>query len=121
MSEPEFRIATGRERRPISGMDTVIATVREDLYAEVGGQRTLLMRPFARALRGLAEKSARDLGEVLHHAEFVITSSPTTVQARGSMHDCDSCRAGVRRALRALREQPDTELLVGALYWAGEE
>jgi hypothetical protein len=119
VTEPEIQIATGRERRPVAGVDTIIAEMREEFYVEIGGERTLLMRPFARSLRALAEEQARSLGEDLHHAEFVITTSPATVQARGALHDCDACRAGVRRALRTLRENPGTELLVGALYWAG--
>lgn len=120
MSEPEFVVATGRESRPIVGMDTLIAVMRNDFYIEINGQRTLLVGPFGKSLRQLSEASAWNLGEVLHHAEFVITTSPSTVQARGLMHDCDSCRDGVRRALQKLNESPETEMLVGSLYWAGK-
>jgi hypothetical protein len=121
MSEPALHIRTGREDRKISGMDTLIATMPQGFYAEFGvpGERALKIQQFGEWLRKLAESQAKNLGEELHHADFVITTSPTTVQARGAMHDCEKCRAGVRSALRVLRENPERELLVGALYWAG--
>jgi hypothetical protein len=119
MTEPELHIHTDREKRPVSGMDTVIAAMPEQFYIDVRGERSLALTQFGRWLRKLAEKMATDIGEELHHADFVITTEPSVVQSRGSMHDCDTCRAGVRRALRALRENPNQELLVGLLYWAG--
>jgi hypothetical protein len=103
----------------VTGADTIIATMPQAFYVELGDGPTLVMQPFARWLRQLSEAQASSLGEQLHHAEFVITTSPSVVQARGSMHDCDECRAGVQAALRSLRDHPDQELLVGALYWAG--
>lgn len=121
MSEPEIHIRTDLESRPVSGMDTLIATMPEGFYVEFGvpGDRALKIQQFGVWLRKLSESQAKSLGEELHHADFVITTSPATVQARGAMHDCETCRSGVRMALRKLREQPDRELLVGALYWAG--
>jgi hypothetical protein len=99
-------------------VDTLIVAMPEDFYIDVQGERTLLIQPFTRALRRLMEQQAENLGEQLHHAELWITTSPSVVWAKGSMHDCDACRAGVRRALRELREKPDRELIVGVLYWA---
>lgn len=104
----------------MSGMDTLIATMPEGFYVEiVRGDRALKIQQFAEWLRKLSEAQAANLGEELHHADYVITTNPATVQARGAMHDCETCRSGVRMALRKLRENPERELLVGALYWAG--
>jgi hypothetical protein len=120
MSEPEYHVRTERWGRAVSGMDTMIATMPKTFYAPgPDGAPALMVRVFGHWLRLIAEKMAADIGEELHHADFVITTEPSVVQARGSMHDCPTCRAGVRRALRSLRENPATELLVGALYWAG--
>jgi hypothetical protein len=101
-------------------MDTCIATMPKQFTADVGdGEHAVLLPQLVRFLRPMFEEFATNLGEELHHAEFVITTDPSTVQAKGSMHDCDECRAGVRRALRALKQHPDRELIVAALYWAG--
>jgi hypothetical protein len=121
MEEPVISIRTAREKRPISGADTAIATMPQALYADIGGEKTLLLRKLGVFLRNQSEQFAADIGEELHHAEWVITTSPATVQARGQLHDCEKCRAGVRAALRKLRENPGEELLVGTLYWAGSE
>jgi hypothetical protein len=121
MTTPELRVHTGREHREISGMDTAIAVMPDEFYVDVEGERTLVIQPFMRMLSKLSEKLARDIDEELHHAEWLITTDPSVVQAKGSMHDCDECRTGVRKALRSLRVYPNKELLVGALYWAGED
>jgi hypothetical protein len=33
------------------------------------------------------------------------------------MHDCASCRAGVDQALAFLRDNPDSEVAVGQMWW----
>jgi hypothetical protein len=118
---PDLSVRTGREYREISGMDTAIAAMPDEFYIDVEGERTLMIQPFMQMVRKLSEKMATDIGEELHHADWIITTDPAVVQAKGSMHDCDVCRAGVRAALRSLRVYPDKELMVGALYWAGDD
>jgi hypothetical protein len=95
-----------------------MAVMREEFYYEFDGEKVLMIQPFMRSMRRLCEEFAESLGEELHHAEIVITTNPSVVQAKGSMHDCDKCRAAVRKALRMLRVNPDQELIVGVLYWA---
>jgi hypothetical protein len=119
VSDAELHIHTELADRSIIGMDTFIATMPEAFYVDVAGSRSLKIQQFGRWLRALSEQQARNVGEQLHHADYVITTSPSTVEARGSMHDCESCRAGVRSALRKLIENPTGELIVGSLYWAG--
>jgi hypothetical protein len=58
------------------------------------------------------------MGEVLHHAEWTITSDPEQVRTLGLMHDCATCRAGTDQALAFLRDTPDGEVAVGQLWWA---
>lgn len=120
MSDLELVLEALNDDRPITGMDTSICSVPGAAFAEIEGEKTIVMRPFLDWLQRVSRAQAAAIGEELHHAEWVMTNSPSTVQARGAMHDCDECRAGVRRALQMLREQPDRMLLVGSLYWAGE-
>lgn len=114
-----FSIRTGLESRPIIGTDTTILHVPKQFWVDIQGRPTLAAQPFLRWLRELATKQAGDLGEALHHAEFVITKDPAAVESMGNLHDCDECRAATRQALRFLRENPTEELLVGQLWWAG--
>jgi hypothetical protein len=113
-----FTVATGREDRAISGMDSIILNVPDGAYVTVDdGPPALNVRGFSRFLRELAESQAHRLGEELHHAEFRITTDPSIVESWGTTHDCEECRAGTNAALRRLREAPQTPLLVGLLYW----
>lgn len=107
----------GMSDHEISGFDTTILVMPKQFY--VAGALAVIQ--FGRFLRELANQQAADLGERLHHADFVITTDPAVVQSRGSMHDCDECRAGVQQALRILRENPKEELIIGQLYWAGRK
>jgi hypothetical protein len=119
MAEPTFSVMTDRIDRPVAGVDTTILTMPTQFYVTIGdGPPALAVRQFIKAMRDLAEGQAAALGEELHHAEFVITADPVVVEARGALHDCEDCRAGVRRALRSLRENPGQEMVVGTLYWA---
>lgn len=103
----------------IGGTDTTILALPEGFYVELEKHgRALLVQPLSRFLSSLANKQAADLGERLHHAEFVLTNDPSVIESRGSVHDCEECRAGVKRALRFLKEHPEHEMIVGQLFWA---
>jgi predicted PP-loop superfamily ATPase len=119
VNDLEIQIRTDLEVREIGGVDTIIAKMPKDFVAEIDGEEYFLLEYATKALRALAEWSAKNIEENLHHADFYITMSKSTVQAKGGMHNCDSCRAGVRRGLRELEKEPDVPLVVGVLYWAG--
>lgn len=119
MDDLTLNVITGREATEIIGGDTVIAPVPDRFYVDVEGTPALDVRRVGREIRQLAEEQATALGEVLHHATFVLTTDRATVQSHGNMHPgCEECEAGVRKALRQLDEQPSHELLVGQLFWA---
>lgn len=115
-----YRVATGREDRPVAGTDSCIASVPPGVYVDLGDGPVIDVQRLGRVLRALSEKSATDLGEELHHAVWVITGDPEVVESKG-MHDpeCGHCRSGVDQALGHLAAHPGAELLVGTLYWAG--
>lgn len=101
-----------------SGSDSVIMYVPGRWYVTVNGKRALLARTASRDMREVSERSAANLGERLHHAEWAITSDPEEVTTLGLMHDCPVCRAGVDQALAFLRDNPGGEVAVGQLWWA---
>jgi hypothetical protein len=112
-----FQIRTAREGREVVGADTAILEVPPRFMRD----GALLVNALAEFLRGISEAMATNIGELLHHAEYVVTNDPTIIEARGSIHDCDECRAGVRRALQLVDENPDRELLIGTLWWASHD
>jgi hypothetical protein len=69
-------------------------------------------------LRTVSERLAANIGEILHHASWVITGDPELVRTLGMMHDCATCRAGVANALDYLAGEPGREVAVGQLWWA---
>jgi hypothetical protein len=107
----------------VAGSDSCIATVPDGLYVRVGGGPPALdVRALGRLLRGLSEQGAAGCGEVLHHADWVITDDPAVVEEQG-MHgrpDCERRRVGVDQALAylAAEERGRRKVLVGVLYWA---
>lgn len=115
-----LNIHTERAGRSVIGADTTILSMPPHFIVDIGQGPTLVADALGKFLRNLAEKQATDLGEELHHANFVVTKDPATVEALGSMHDCEQCRAGVQEALRRLRDEPETDMIVGQLFWAGE-
>ncbi|HEX3388834.1 MAG TPA: hypothetical protein VHT94_07335 [Streptosporangiaceae bacterium] len=120
MSEPLIQIRTAREGAEPSGFDTAIALVPERWYVTVNGKRALLAQLAGRELRDLSEDQAASIGEVLHHADWILAGNPDDVRRFGMMHDCATCRAGVDQALAYLSEHPGAEVAVGQLYWAAQ-
>lgn len=114
-SNIEYRVETVHsiKEEPIGGLDTTIFSIP----AEVISDGVIVVTWLAQYSRTLAEKQADELHEVFHHGEFVLTSDPAVIQARGIMHDCEACRTAVRSAMRVLRDDPDRQLVVGNLYW----
>jgi hypothetical protein len=118
VSEPlKLRIHTHARGEP-AGYDSSIITVPADWYATADGTKALLVKAVGAFLRELSERQAADLGETLHHADWVITSDPAEVRTRGLAHGCPSCHAGVDEALVYLRASPGNEVAVGLLFWA---
>ena len=115
----KLNIRTEAEGEP-AGFDSAITSVPGRWYVTVNGKRAFLAQLAGRDLRGISERLAADIGEKLHHAEWVITGDPAEVRTLGLMHDCASCRAGVDQGLTFLREHPDGELAVGQLWWAAQ-
>lgn len=116
---PVYSVRTLVEDQPVAGCDSIIASMPDGLYVTVEGKKALAVQMLGRWLRMLAERSVESIGERLHHAEFVITGDPEVVRTRGLAHDCVECRAGVDKALAALAENPQMEMAVGTLFWAG--
>lgn len=121
MPKIEIAILTERMNRPIIGGDTTIFGLPDSYQRQLDEHDALDVVDLGRLLSAVAEQQAIDLGDELHHADFVVTTDPLMVMERGAMHDCDVCRAGVNSALRALKEHPEQSLVVGVLYWAGGE
>lgn len=111
----EFSVQTGQSMasKEITGMDTTMFVLPQSMMLE----GVIVMNWVGQLARAIAEKQAGDLGEVLHHADFIVTVDPSVVQARGIMHDCDACRDALRKAHRILRETPDWPLVIGSLFW----
>lgn len=116
---PVFRVHTRVQHRAISGKDSIIAEVPDRLYVTHAGRRVIVVQLLGRVLRRLAEESATSIGEVLHHAEFVITDDAAKVEELGMCGRpyCARCRASVDQALACLAAKKEP-LLVGTLYWA---
>lgn len=115
-----YRVQTHAMGRPIAGSDSCIATLPPGLTPAVAGQPALDVRSLGLMLRRLSQDMAAQIGETLHHADWVITADPAVVEEVG-MHgnpDCVRCRASVDQALAHLADRPHEELLVGVLYWA---
>lgn len=115
MGNLEYTVHTEHSVRnePIGGMDTTIFSLPTRIMSD-GDLNIRVLGQFSRAL---AEKQSKNLGETLHHGEFVITSDPSVVTARAVMHDCENCRTAARTAVRLLKENPTRLLVVGNLYW----
>ena len=122
-------IVTGREHRPVIGGDTTILRVPPRFYidtSEFGPDLdigpALSMRELSAFLRTLAEHQATELGDELHHAEFVVTRDPEVVRTNGTLdthRGCTECEEGLNAALKYMLDHPDTDMLVGQLFWAG--
>ena len=119
MSPLKLSVRTEAEGDP-AGFDSAITSVPKRWYVTVDGKRAFLAQLAGGDLRGISERLAADIGEKLHHAEWVITGDPAEVRTLGLMHNCASCRAGVDQGLTFLREHPDGELAVGQLWWAAQ-
>lgn len=122
-------IATGREDRPVSGGDTMIMGLRPEFYvdtSELGGDLdigpALSIKELSSFLRQASERAAKRLGDELHHAEWVVTRDPDVLRDKGILdthRGCAECEDGLAAALAHLVTHPDTDLLVGQLFWAG--
>lgn len=113
-----YRVSTELQTLPATGFDSMVADAPPGLFTSSGRLR---LRTLGTLLRELSILGASQVGERLHHGEWVMTADPVLLQQRSNLHDCPSCRAGTDQALAYMREHPDTPMLVGLLYWAGPE
>jgi hypothetical protein len=113
----KLRVVGRADGKP-AGFDSAIVGVPGHWYLTVDGERVFLAQLAGQDLRAVAEAAAADVGETLHHADWVITGDPWQVTTLGLMHDCAECRAGVARAVAYLRGNPGSEVAVGQLRWA---
>lgn len=113
-----FVVRTGRDDRPVTGFDSMIAGLPPELQ-QFAASEVYPVQTLGVLLRQLSEMGAAGLGETLHHADWVVTTDPHVVEEKGMLHGCPSCRAGTDQALTRLRQYPHQPLLVGLLYWAG--
>jgi hypothetical protein len=113
-----YRIRTNLEtRRPTSGFDSCVVAVPSGIY--VNGSKIIRVRVLNAALRQLSEQMASNIGERLHHADWIITGDAELVQRIILTHDCERCQAAAVQAAGRMAERPDSEMLAGILYWAG--
>lgn len=113
-----YRVRTNLEtRRPVAGYDSSVLAAPDAIYVE--GSRIVRVAVLNRVLRKLSEAQAADLGERLHHADWVLTTDVQLVTRIILTHDCERCRAAADQAAARLAEYPDGEILAGILYWAG--
>jgi hypothetical protein len=101
-----------------AGYDSTLMSVPGRWYVRLDGKPTLLAQQAARDMRAASEAGAANLGEVLHHADWVITSDPAEVRRIGMTHGCAECCAGTASALAYLRDNPGAEIAAGLLWWA---
>ena len=102
----------------MSGGDSAIAILPDWAYVEVFGEPAVNITALARWARQTSQAMATNLGEELHHADWVITSDPAVLRA-AQMHDCQECQDSQARALAWMSTHPGGEMLVGQLFWAG--
>jgi hypothetical protein len=107
-----------RARGEPAGFDSAITGVPDRWYVTLTGERVFLAQQAGADLRTVSERLAANIGEILHHASWVITGDPELVRTLGMMHDCATCRAGVANALDYLAGEPGREVAVGQLWWA---
>lgn len=96
--------------------DCTIARVGRDWY--IG--HALNLRKVGRLLRDISEVVAGNLGEVLHHADWTITSDPDEVRRLslpGEHASCQTCIRGTEAALDWLDQEPGNEVAVGQMWW----
>lgn len=109
-----------REKLSVIGSDSTCLAVPPEAYVRVDdGPPALHVQAANRLLRRIAEEQAGALGEKLHHAEFWITRDSLFVVDKVLAHDCDTCRAAALRVSEMMEADPELEMLVGVLYWAG--
>lgn len=117
-----FRINTELGDRQVIGHDSCIVAVPDELYTQLDGPAVLEVTRLGIELRRLSEDQARNIGQLLHHADWVITADPAVVERLGMTEaDCDRCRTSVEKTLAFLAEHEGREVLIGMLYWAGSE
>lgn len=117
MADLTVKVDVGLSNEPVVGYDTIIWAMPDGYYVVIEGKPTLVVQPFLRLLREVAVEQATKFGLRLQRGEYVVTKDQQVVAERGTMHDCDDCRAGTEAALKAMREQPDMEMIVGNLFW----
>lgn len=118
MAEMPFKVTTDVEHLPVTGSDSCIMAIPDEVYVQLDDGPAVDVRALAYVLRTISAESAAHIGETLHHADWQITGDPDVVEKIGMTHGCASCRASVDQALAHLREHGG-ELLVAMLYWAG--
>lgn len=126
-TSPPVTIQTMYVDRAITGYDSAITSIPRLAYVRRGtraAERVLDMNALEPWLERTSEFMAGSMesgGELLHHADWYVTSDPEFVRDKG-LHpdhpDCPSCITAVERALDYLDRGADRAVLVGMLYWA---
>lgn len=117
-----YKVRTTVEtKRGVAGSDTCIIRIPDLIYRRVdGGPPVILVAVLGRLIREVSTVEATKIGEVLHHADWIITGDPARVREISSHHaGCVTCTAMGDQALAYLADHPGSELLCGRLYWAG--
>lgn len=115
----KFEVHTELEARTVTGKDSMIIAAPKELFGrDADGKPLLALGMVSSFLRKASLDGSGRLGELLHHAEWVLTDDPEVVRSVGLSHGCPTCVAGTDQALAYLKANPGRELLAGMLYWA---
>lgn len=114
-----YQVHTHDGRRKVSGSDACIITIPSNVFVTLSGDRPAVdLEALGHVLRHVSHDQAVAMGEILHHADWVITSEPAVIEEWGICQSkCDGCRVAVDKVLLDLIVNPQ-QLLVGRLYWA---
>lgn len=92
--------------------DSIIALAPPAVY--IGD--ALVITRVNKALRQLIAESEARVGRKLHDASFVFTRDPAVIRSTRA-DDCMMCLAAEDQVLSKMRDNPDTEFVVGWLRW----
>lgn len=109
MSEsPDLRISiTMSTRLPPTESDFVIVVIPPG---------TEITPSSAMRMLTMATKACLTGGQILHHADWVVTRDPELVGAHGGDH-CDTCAAHRREASAYLELDPEHRVALGTLFY----
>jgi hypothetical protein len=97
--------------------DSMMTTVPDSWYTTGPAGRVLDLAVARVGLRRLSVRGGLRIGEILHHAVWVITGDPAALAEVGHPGHCATCLSSMDQAAAYLRDHPGREVAAGTLYW----